>query len=385
MAASPDGPGERFEVDYAVTLRQGQALEAVARDICIEQTVEVPEAAIPASLWDAGIPGRVERVERGDGGAARFTISYPCDLTAYAVPQFLNTLFGNISLQDNIRITDLRVPPALDSTLPGPGFGAQGVRRLLGVWGRPLACTALKPVGLDAAALARVAFDFALGGADLVKDDHGITNQRFAPFADRVPRVQAAIDEANSRTGRRTLYCPMLNDEPEAMGRQTEVCAEAGVRGLLAAPMLIGAGSFAALARSRRFVLMAHPAFAGTFFHHPAHGAAPAALLGTLFRLLGGDVSIFPHFGGRFPFTEQDCRALAEALRRPLGGRPVALPAPAGGMTLARIAEMSACYGSETVFVVGGDLLHGGNRVERTRLFLDAIRAQFTETLSPPG
>ncbi|MER8474214.1 RuBisCO large subunit C-terminal-like domain-containing protein [Mesorhizobium sp. M1328] len=57
--------------------------------------------------------------------------------------------------------------------------------------------SAIKPVGLDVEALATLSHDFAMGGMDFVKDDHGLADQLSAPFSDRLTACVAAIETAN--------------------------------------------------------------------------------------------------------------------------------------------------------------------------------------------
>ena len=83
--------------------------------------------------------------------------------------------------------------------------------------------------------------------------------------------------------------------------------------------------------------------------------AAPALM--RLFRLVGGDVGIFPNHGGRFGYSRETCLALAEGLRTPWGTLQDAAPTPAGGMTIARVPEMLDFYGRDTMLLIGGALL----------------------------
>ena len=69
--------------------------------------------------------------------------------------------------------------------------------------------------------------------------------------------------------------------------------------------------------------------------HHP-HGFSHEFLFGVLPRLCGGDAVIFPNAGGRFQFTNEECQAVADGCRRPMGRFKPILPSPAGGMKLAR-------------------------------------------------
>jgi ribulose-bisphosphate carboxylase large chain len=83
---------------------------------------------------------------------------------------------------------------------------------------------------------------------------------------------------------------------------------------------------------------------------------APPALM-RLFRLVGGDVGIFPNYGGRFGYSRQTCLALASGLRAPWGDLKSSAPTPAGGMTTARVGEMLDFYGRDTMLLIGGALL----------------------------
>lgn len=383
---TPSPSPERFTVDYRITVRDGRTVEEHARDITIEQTVEVPPDVIPAEHFEQELIGRIEAIEPVAGCVERYdvVISYRCDITAFSVPQLFNVLYGNISLKDNIRITDVRFPDSLLRIFGGPRYGIDGLRRLSGVHGRPLACTAIKPMGLPTAELARIAGAFARGGADLIKDDHGITDQSFHPFEERVLHCQEAVEEANALTGRRTLYFPMVSGSFDHIEKQVRFAVRHGVRGILMGPMLVGFDTMRFLAKEYNLIVMAHPALTGTCFHDRDHGMTPAVLLGTLFRLIGADISIFPNAGGRFHFTVEECTAIAEALRAPMGDLAAAFPCPAGGMNLGRIPELASTFGPDSVVLIGGDVLRQSDIERGTRRFMDEIRRGFAEVLAEP-
>src|SRR2546430_10425051 len=50
-------------------------------------------------------------------------------------------------------------------------------RSLTAARGRPLLCTALKPLGRSAPELAQLTYGFARAGIDLIKDDHSLADQ----------------------------------------------------------------------------------------------------------------------------------------------------------------------------------------------------------------
>ena len=57
----------RFHVTYRGTPDDSRPIEAHAKDICIEETVEIPEDCVPKGHWDAGIVGIVEQITERPG------------------------------------------------------------------------------------------------------------------------------------------------------------------------------------------------------------------------------------------------------------------------------------------------------------------------------
>src|SRR5438132_192643 len=99
----------------------------------------------------------------------------------------------------------------MDRTLATYRITASESESLVGAEKRPLTCTALKPQGSSVDELAALAHTFTLAGIDVIKDDHGIANQAYSPFAERVAAVQKAVTDANRETGGRTLYAPTFS------------------------------------------------------------------------------------------------------------------------------------------------------------------------------
>ncbi|HXF96473.1 MAG TPA: RuBisCO large subunit C-terminal-like domain-containing protein, partial [Gemmatimonadales bacterium] len=263
-------------ITYALTCRPGEDPVAKAQDVALEQTAELPAPAVPP---DVDVVGTVETVEPAGDGRWRAVIAYRAEVVGGDLLQLLNVLFGNISMKSGIQVTDLELPPDLLARFPGPAYGIGGLRALTGVSRRPIVCTAIKPLGLDARRLADLAYQFARGGMDIVKDDHGLADQPSAPFAERVARCQEAVARANAETGGRTLYFPNVTAGPAEFLARAERARTLGCRGVLLSPMLTGLGGLGDLARDSRLALLAHPTLAGAFFHSD-HGVRPEVLLG---------------------------------------------------------------------------------------------------------
>jgi ribulose-bisphosphate carboxylase large chain len=376
---------ERFTVTYRVTPDDHRPVEAHAKDIAIEETVEIPADCVPQKIWDAGIVGAIESISPVGSTNRTYdiAISYRTDITNNQIPNLLNVLFGNISIRRGIKIIDIAFSDEQLSAFGGPRRGIDGIRAALGVHGRPLATTAIKPLGMTAAELAERCGGYAAGGLDVIKDDHGLIDQHFHPFNERVSRIQGAIDEANARRGTKTLYFPMIAGVSDQVEAQVAYAKSAGCHGILVPPFLIGPDTGFRLARKYDLAVMTHPTFSGTHFHDPEHGMTPAILLGTLFRLFGADVSVFPNYGGRFTFSKEECVDLAGALRKPLGGLKSVFPSPAGGMTIDRVSNMLDAYGDDTALLIGGALIRESPSPEiAARSFVTALEKAVTNRKS---
>ena len=378
--------GDRIVATYELhdTEHSPAAPDALAAAIALEQTVEVPQTLVDAAGLPPGVVGEIERIDIGTAGAARAMLSYdPAVVEAGGVPALINLVFGNVSMMPGVRLVDLSFPDHVLAGFEGPRHGVAGVRALVGVYGRPLLATALKPRGVPVHRLVEMAGAFARGGGDIVKDDQNLIDE-FEPFKDRVKRCARAVDDANQRTGRRCLYLPHVTGPLPALTRRFEYVARLGLPGVLACPFIAGLGTARSLARDHDLMLMAHPTFSGSHFVSQEHGIEPGLLFGTLLRIAGADIAIFPNAGGRFGFTRDDCTSIAARLRAPLGRLPPAWPCPAGGMAFEQLPGMCADYGPDAVLLIGGALIgHGEDLETSTRSFLDVIRAASDERLEP--
>lgn len=345
-----------------------------------EQSVEVPPGAVRDPFVQKEILPLVESVEPAAGGF-RATLAYATATTANDPAQLLNVLFGNCSMLPEVTLVDVELPRSLRDALGGPRHGVSGIRERLGVFGRPLTCSALKPMGLSPEALGDLCRRFAVAGIDVIKDDHGLADHAFCPFEARVEACQRAVELAEQETGHRKLYAPNLIGAPRALAEQLRIARERGVQAVLVAPFLVGLPTLFDLVRAPDGpIVLAHPAFAGT------SRIAPAVLHGRLLRAWGADAVIFPHAGGRFAaYDETVCRDLARRLREPAEPLRPALPVAAGGMRVERVEELVSFYGADVMLLVGGQLLEAGPALaERSRAFVERVARAADGLRSPP-
>jgi len=363
--------GQRFRVHYKILGNEAEALEK-ARDICLEQTVEFPADLVPQGDIQDHIVGQIEALHEIDATHCEAIISYAIETSGFELTQLLNVIFGNSSIKPGIRVEKLDLPQELLKHFKGPRFGRDGLRKILNVPTRPLLCTALKPMGLPPTALADLAYQFALGGIDIIKDDHGLANQSFAPFKERVEGCAESVARANRETGYRCIYLPNVTAPADRITEYAAFARDHGAGGLMIAPGIVGFDSMRSLANDDRINLpiLTHPALQGSFVTHPDNGISHFVIFGQLARLAGADGSIFPNFGGRFSFSREECKSIADGTVTPMAHLKPILPSPGGGMSLNRVPEMLELYGREVIFLIGGGLhKHGENLVENCRYF----------------
>ena len=362
--------GERFSVTYRIYGSEKDA-RARAEDICIEQTIEFPADCVgPGSIRDH-VFGRIECFERRDRDSFTAVISYAVEIAAGEMTQLLNVIFGNTSIKPGIRVEHLDLAPAIHHQYKGPRFGRQGLRDLLRIPTRPLLCTAIKPMGHSCEELADMAYRFALGGMDMIKDDHGLTDQCCSPFQERVKRCAEAVRKANRESGGRTIYIANVTAPYEEIIRRASFARDAGAGGLMVAPGLTGFDVMRKLAEDDGIGLpiMTHPALQGSFVTGQG-GMSHGVIFGQVARLAGADATIFPNFGGRFSFSREECADIVRGTVEPMGQLKTIFPAPGGGMSLARVPEMLETYGRDLILLIGGGLFkHGPDLAENCRYF----------------
>ncbi len=445
--------GERFSVVYRIMGDESTAL-AIAKDICLEQTIEFPEECVPEGAIRDSIFGRIERSEeieqnekieqlgrleqigtldqslkselierinllvkakqnmtseqlesldrinkicqlinsypieeikqngKGERNATNsfhVEISYAVETCASEFTQLLNVIFGNISIKPGIRVEKIHLSPSLLRLFQGPRFGIDGLRQVLQVYHRPLLFTALKPLGLSASELARLAYQFAVGGIDIIKDDHGLSDQSFASFTERIKLCTEAVQRANRETGRRTIYVPNITAPAKSLMPRARLAKEIGAGGLLIAPGLVGFGVMKELAEDDSIALpiFSHPAFQGSYVLGDS-GISHYALYGQLMRMAGADATIYPNFGGRFSFSQAECNQIVEGTSAEMGHLKSIFPSPGGGINIKSIPLLAEFYGKDVIFLMGGGLFTSGpDLVDNCRRFKKLVEENF--------
>lgn len=356
-------------IEATYHLRGNDDARARARAIAVEQSIEMPPEAVENAFVTEHILGQVVATDQIAPGLQGLRIRLSAATVGDDAGQLLNMLFGNSSLHDDLTLFDVELPAALRSALGGgPRHGLAGLRERVGADRRALTCAALKPQGLPPEELARLAEAFARGGIDYIKDDHGLAEQAYSPFSRRVPACAEAVRRAVATTGHPSRYVPSLSGSLDAVREQLRILREEGLDTAMVTPAIFGLANVQQLIRD-------HPDIA--FFAHPSLAGAARidpACLTSLWRTVGLDAVIFPNHGGRFGYSPETCHRISKAALSMSNHLAPAVPVPAGGMSVARAAEILDFYGRDVMLLIGGNLLAAGKRLtEATAEFVETV------------
>lgn len=126
------------------------------------------------------------------------------------VQNILTYIVGNVLGMKEVnalKLIDVWFPPAMLEQYDGPSYTIDDMRAYLGVYGRPILGTIIKPkMGLTSAEYAEVCYDFWVGGGDFVKNDEPQANQDFCPYEKMVYHVKEAMDKAVKKTGKKKVH-----------------------------------------------------------------------------------------------------------------------------------------------------------------------------------
>ena len=356
--------------------------ESAAQALAEEETTGTWTDISTTTDYIRRLDGVVESVEPHSTGFVT-RIRYPVEIFEPGnIAQYLSVFAGNLfglGRLETVRLLDVEFPDTLVAPFHGPKFGMEGVRRLVGTTKRPHVGTIIKPkVGLSPEDTARVAYEAAIGGVDLIKDDETLTNQAFCPIADRVAAVMARLDEAQSETGRHVLYAVNVSTGADRILERAETALEHGANMLMVDVLTSGFDAIRALAEdpSIKVPLHIHRTMHAAMTGNPDHGIAMRPLA-RLVRLVGGDQLHTGTASGKMGHTSvEEIRGDNEALLCRCYGLKQVFPVSSGGLHPGKVAAELGALGTDLVLQAGGGIHgHPGGTAAGARAMRQAVDA----------
>jgi len=341
---------------YQLTLSTEKATDAnlqkLAEQIAVGQTIGTANAGEMEALQ----PYLAEVVSVTSHSNPLIKIGFPAETVKSDLGTLLAVVFGKISMGGQIRLVDLEIGPQLAERYAGPRFGMTGVRELTGAAEGPLLMSIFKPcLGVSAETLGEMFYTQALGGVNLVKDDEVLSDPDFESARYRLECCLQAADMATQETGQKTLYAINLTGPAEQLLHRARTLVQDGATAILFNYLCYGLPMLNALRQDPDITvpLVAHPALAGAFYGSPFHGVSPQVLFGTLPRLAGADLVLFPSPYGSVSLPMADAQAVSVALTHAGAGLKPAFPVPSAGIQAEMIPKILADFGSDVVINAG--------------------------------
>ena len=328
------------------------------------------------------LDGSVEDlVELPDGGYLT-RICFPHEIFEKGnIPQYLSVIAGNLfglGKLEAVRLLDIDLPENLCGC--GPKFGIEGVRRIVGteVSCRPHIGTIIKPkVGLNPKDTAQVAYEAALGGLDLIKDDETLTNQTFCPLFERLEAVMDALDRAKDETGKQVLYAVNVTTGGDRIVELAHKAVSAGANMLMVDVLTAGFSAIQALAEDPAInvPIHVHRTMHGALTRNPHHGIAMRPIA-KLVRSAGGDQLHTGSVSGKMGSKAGEVLADNIEITKPLSYLKPVFPVSSGGLHPGKVAAEISKLGTDIILQAGGGIHgHPEGTTAGTRAMLQAAEA----------
>ena len=337
---------------------EGISITEAAGGVAAESSVGTWTELTTVKPYVESLAARVFSIE---GNEAK--IAYPVELFEPGnMPNVLSSVAGNVfglRLLRNLRLTDVKFSRQLVKSFKGPQYGVEGIRKLVGVQGRPLVGTIIKPkLGLKTIDHAKVAYEAWLGGCDIVKDDENLSSQSFNLFEERLAKTLESRDRAEEETGEKKVYMINITSGTKEMLHRAELVLRHGGEYVMIDILTCG---FAALQTFRdqgfQLVIHAHRAGHAAFTKNPLHGIS-MQVISRVARVIGVDQLHVGTVVGKMFETKEEVAENCDALTEEMFELKSVLPVASGGLHPRLIPALMEFFGKDFVIQAGGGI-HG--------------------------
>lgn len=262
----------------------GETAEVQARCAARVEEIGHLEPLDTPSIPDAAGSGPYHRADA--------TIAYPMEAVGTDIAALMTITIGGVYAVrglSGIRVMDIDLPEAW-ACHPGPQFGVQGSRRLMGVAEGPMIASIIKPsLGLLPEETAAVVAQLCEAGVDFIKDDEKLMSPGYSLLEDRIRAIMPVIDAHEQKTGKKVMYAFGISSaDPDTMLRNHDMVAEAGGNAAVININSVGYGGMSFLRKRSQLCLHAHRNGWDILTRHPGLGMEFRAYQ-KIWRLLGVD------------------------------------------------------------------------------------------------
>jgi 2,3-diketo-5-methylthiopentyl-1-phosphate enolase len=253
------------------------------------------------------------------------------------------------------------------------------LRDLLGIYDRPILNNMIKPcTGLSPEETAKLAFESAVGGVDIIKDDELISDPPHCPLSKRVKAVMEALKRADDEKGEKTLYTVNITDRVDKLKENAYKALEAGANALMLNYNTVGLDAARMISEDENFnvPILGHSDYTGAVYESHWSGMSMSLIGAKLPRLAGVDMVIALTPYGKFPVLMDAFIDGGYKMLQPLGHIKPVWSMPGGGTTQGHVEDVVKKFGIDVIIASGAGIhAHPAGPRAGAKAFRQAIDA----------
>lgn len=273
-------------------------------------------------------------------------IALPVINTGPDISELLLTIFGNISSLGKLRLLDVVIPHSYTRGFQGPKYGSEGVRKILGVYDRPLHMVKLEKIHLD------------VNQADIIKDNRIYEIGNSSVLYQEIRKTNYLLEQ-ECQKGHKYLYAVNITGKVDEMKETAKHAIQEGADCLVVNAWTAGFGALKMLADDPdiQVPILAEGSFAGCYFVTPDRGMSTQVIFGRLTRLAGADMVEYPSAYSRIAISREAYLKTAIKLQTPFYHIRKAFPVLAVSLSKDDCAIVETELGKDYVYAEDSDFL----------------------------
>jgi ribulose-bisphosphate carboxylase large chain len=352
---------------YHLEPTEGKTLASETEELCRKAAIDVSTGANRQTL--------AARAYSMEGNTVK--VAYPAEhFEPGNIPQMLSVVAGRIfGLANiaNLRVLDIQFPAPWMKGFRGPAHGSEALHKYFDDPERPLVSALMAPeVGMDLQTYTQKAYAVLMGGCDMVRDSHQLTDLPNNRFEERVNKVLALVQEAAKKSELPKLYFPNVTGAGDTVLKRTRFVLQAGGKGVVVDFQTCGFGVLQMLRNEfPELIIYADRTSHGAAARNKKHGISMTTL-GKLARLAGADLVEIGSITGDMIETQAQVVQLhsillsehyltqdPQRLNQNWFGLKKSLPVISGGLSSDDIRDLRYTFGHNMVLQFGRSMTGG--------------------------
>ncbi|MGE5614844.1 MAG: RuBisCO large subunit C-terminal-like domain-containing protein [Bacillota bacterium] len=284
-------------------------------------------------------------------------VAFPLDNIESSFTMLMTALVGNdVSTALQTKLIDIELGAAAEKAFRGPRQGMDELRKLTGVYGRPIVLNMIKPcTGFSPEEGAKLFYESASGGVDIIKDDELLGSTSYSSVQKRVELYNKAARRVFEETGKQTVYMVNISDTPKKMRENAKKAIEAGAKAAMVNFVFGGLDALAEICEEfgDKLFIMSHYAGVGVM-NWDRGGIDNSVGIGILPRLAGAHAIMTMYPPRNNPKAMYEFYRTVQSQKLPLGNIKKVVTAVGGGVTPVNQAVLQKDLGNDIIIGVGG-------------------------------